>query len=471
MFFQILSHASLLVRSGGATLLTDPWLIGSCYWRSWWNFPPVAPELIENLKPDYIYITHVHWDHFHGPTLKRFSRTTPIVIPLERSSRTRRDLNAMGFSNVIELPHAKSLALSGAFKITSYQFSPWGDSAVVIEAERVSLLNANDAKFMGLPLGQILKNHKPFDFAFRSHSSANDRICYQSTDEGEARARDEDPMLYAQSFFNFMEKVKPKYAVPFASNHCYLHKDVYHLNSIIETPARVQDYLNAVGGFTSTQLQVMVSGDSWDSEKGFDIHNDNWFSDRETHIQRYRQQKMAKLEATYALEDNTRLRLGEVEKYFQRFFKVVPMFLKGSFKNKPIILCARHGGGADYFKVDVHKSTVCQITEAELIPSSIQFETAALILRKAMALNMFSHIGISKRVAYKSREKDARHIRKFNELLAAYEYEALPLRRLFSLRTLRVYARRWREIILYAQLLTGVLTGKSVHQLEAEHLA
>ena len=138
------------------------------------------------------------------------------------------------------------------------------------------------------------------------------------------------------------------------------------------------------------------------------------------------------------LGSNTRLRLGEVEKYFQRFFKVVPMFLKGSFKNKPIILCARHGGGADYFKVDVHKSTVCQITEAELVPSSIQFETAALILRKAMALNMFSHIGISKRVAYKSRTKDARHIRKFNELLAAYEYEALPLRRLFSLRTLRV---------------------------------
>ena len=88
-----------------------------------------------------------------------------------------------------------------------------------------------------------------------------------------------------------------------------------------------------------------------------------------------------------------------------------------------------------------------------------------------MALNMFSHIGISKRVAYKSRQDDAKHIQKFNELLAAYEYEALPLRRLFSLRTLRLYVRRWREIILYVQLLTGVLTGKTLHQLEAEHLA
>jgi len=32
---------------------------------------------------------------------------------------------------------------------------------------------------------------------------------------------------------------------------------------------------------------------------------------------------------------------------------------------------------------------------------------------------------------------------------------------------LRVYTRRWREVILHAQR----LTGKSVHQLEAEHLA
>src|SRR2546425_1182545 len=145
MFFQILSHASLLVRSGNKTLLTDPWLVGSCYWRSWWNFPPVSPELIENLQPDYIYITHIHWDHFHGPTLKRFSRRTPIFIPLERSRRAWRDLKAMGFTNVNEIPHAKTVTLNDDFKITSYQFSHWGDSAVVIQAAGVTLLDANDA--------------------------------------------------------------------------------------------------------------------------------------------------------------------------------------------------------------------------------------------------------------------------------------------------------------------------------------
>jgi UDP-MurNAc hydroxylase len=88
-----------------------------------------------------------------------------------------------------------------------------------------------------------------------------------------------------------------------------------------------------------------------------------------------------------------------------------------------------------------------------------------------MPLNMFSHIGISKRVTYRSREEDAKHLKKFNELLAAYEYEVLPLRRLFSFRTVRVTGRRWREIILYVQLLVGMLAGKSIRQFETEQLA
>ena len=68
---KFLSHASAIVSSNGKSLLMDPWLIGSCYWRSWWNYPPIKPELIINLNVDAIYITHIHWDHWHGPTLKK----------------------------------------------------------------------------------------------------------------------------------------------------------------------------------------------------------------------------------------------------------------------------------------------------------------------------------------------------------------------------------------------------------------
>ena len=101
MYLQVLSHASLLVRHQERTLLIDPWLLGSCYWRSWWNYPPVDPKLYRDLKPDVIYLTHIHWDHFHGPSLRRFPRTTTIVIPYERSTRMRRDLERMGFARIV----------------------------------------------------------------------------------------------------------------------------------------------------------------------------------------------------------------------------------------------------------------------------------------------------------------------------------------------------------------------------------
>src|SRR6516164_11760703 len=82
MKFTILSHAGLLVEHAGTRLVCDPWLLGSCYWRSWWNFPEPDPELIAELRADYIYLTHLHWDHFHGPSLRRlFHPATRVLIP------------------------------------------------------------------------------------------------------------------------------------------------------------------------------------------------------------------------------------------------------------------------------------------------------------------------------------------------------------------------------------------------------
>ena len=38
MILQTIGHASILLRNkkNEPVLLSDPWLLGSCYWRSWW---------------------------------------------------------------------------------------------------------------------------------------------------------------------------------------------------------------------------------------------------------------------------------------------------------------------------------------------------------------------------------------------------------------------------------------------------
>jgi UDP-MurNAc hydroxylase len=177
MEFQVLSHAGLLIRSRHTTLVCDPWLVGSVYWRSWWNYPPVSKDLVESLHPDFVYLTHIHWDHFQGVSLGRFDPATTVFVPKSPSDRRMvGDLTDIGFSGVIEVAHGESVRLDPGFTITSYHFGPCPDSVLVAECEGVTILNANDAKVMGRPLEQILEGHAPIDFVLSSHSSANSRV-------------------------------------------------------------------------------------------------------------------------------------------------------------------------------------------------------------------------------------------------------------------------------------------------------
>ncbi len=43
---------------------------------------------------------------------------------------------------------------------------------------------------MGLTLKQITRKHRPIDFVFRSHSSANERLSYEIIDEPETPVDD-----------------------------------------------------------------------------------------------------------------------------------------------------------------------------------------------------------------------------------------------------------------------------------------
>jgi len=474
MRFQVLSHACLSVQAAGKTLVSDPWLVGTCYWRSWWNYPPVKQELVDQLKPDWIYLTHVHWDHFQAPSLRKFPKDTQILIAYERSPRVKADLEAIGYKNIRELPHGKTVTLSPGLDVTSYQFSsPFGDSALVVEADGVTLFNANDTKFVGGPLKQILKRHGPIDFAFRSHSSANDRVCLHYTDaeQTEDERFYEDPELYITNFVNFVEKVKPRYAIPFASNHCHLHKDVYALNSYVMNPSLVKEYVDTHDVFPDTKLQIMVSGDSWDSEKGFDISEHTYYTERDAHIERLLEENTEVLEKYYEKEDRTNVKLKDFERFFGKFNKGIPGFFKKKLKDKPIIFRAVNNNKRICVEVDVYKDTIREIDEASIGQDAIVYEAPAIVMKSALALNMFSHAGISKRVNYYCRKQDEPTLKLYTRLLECWEYDVLPLSKLFSMRTVRSYWPRWRELLFYVQAAMMMLSGKSARDVEQKFLS
>jgi UDP-MurNAc hydroxylase len=459
MKFQVLSHAGLLIADQSKTLVCDPWIVGSTYWRSWWNYPPVSPELLASVKPDYVYLTHIHWDHFHGPSLRRFDRATPILVPKGHLGRLRKDLKTVGFKNVIELRHGEAFDLTPNFRIFSYQFFPMPDSGLVVECEGVTLFNANDSKFMGLPLAQIVKRHPRFDFVFRSHSSANSRLCFEITDDPEIPV--DDPSGYIRSFAAFAQKTKARYAVPFASNHCYLHRETIHLNNTIQTPFAIKDHFEQEG-IKSPEVAVMLSGDWWSSQDGFhqDPNGRRFFQERDKCLAEYLEKQRPTLEAFYEREARTTVTLKEMERYFSGFLASLPAVVRRVYRGHPVRYHLTAGDKTFLYEVDIADRKVTAVEPGTELKPMAEIHMSALIMKHAMAAKFCAQISIGKRVKYKVTTRTRQHILLLEFLMNLYESELLPVRKWFRYRFLETWVLRWREVMLYLRIMTDRMRSR-----------
>ena len=465
------SHACLEIRTNSASLLVDPWLLGSCYWRSWWNYPPVKNGTIKNIFPSIIYITHVHWDHWHGPTLKYFlDKNVQIVTHDEPNKRSYRDLKSFGFKNIKILKHGESWSFSD-ITITPYQFGLFlNDSAVVIETPQLKLLDANDCKIAGQSLEQIKNKHGLFDFALRSHSSANDRICYSI--EGSETIFD-NPLHYTKSFKLFMDNVKPRFAIPFASNHCHLHKDVFHFNDYINDPFKLRKEINRLGGLVNSNMEIMLSGDSWSKANGFDINSDNikYFKEKDKYLLEYQKSSSKLLDKYYESEGKKRLGKRTI-KVFKSQLDSIPKLFKLRLKNWKFVINVT-GGTKEYFlKVQAYNSEIIEVDQNLFKSSKAKVIIPVDVFNSAVNQNMFHHSGISKRNRYIFSDRD--NLKKWeimNGLLEKVELEVFPLKGDYMKNVMFGYFRRWREVIVYFQAFWLARKGMKMYDIQEKILS
>jgi hypothetical protein len=144
---QTLGHASIaLYRDGAAPLLlTDPWLVGSVYWRSWWlqNYPDEA-TLDWLAGAANVYITHEHPDHFHTPSIRRLAPAPRYLFPALTERGYLRYMRQHGYRAAI-VPPGDWQVLSDGVALLSWPL--WNDdSLVLIDTPAALILNFNDAK-------------------------------------------------------------------------------------------------------------------------------------------------------------------------------------------------------------------------------------------------------------------------------------------------------------------------------------
>jgi UDP-MurNAc hydroxylase len=451
MKFTILSHAGLLAEHNGVSVVCDPWLIGSCYWRSWWNFPEPDPRLIENLRPQFIYLTHLHWDHFHGPSLKKFfdPRTT-ILVPKVPTLRMVQDLNWLGFHDVVEIPHGRSHPLGTDFELRSYQFGLTVDSAAVISGGGYTLFNCNDCKFFGLPLRQVLRDYPKIDFIFRSHSSASPvPLCVENHEKllpvNDASYDSADQFARCAIFTG------ARYAVPFASNHCFLHAETRHFNSTATTPdlARKRYIHIAAQAGVGTECVVMPPGSSWSDSAGFDIAPFD-FGHRQNYVDILLERNAAKLSAHAAAEVEAAADFHAFKTYFDQFLRAVPWLIRRR-KLSTLAFRVRDSQGPHHWRIDPMRGEIAVMEEAPT--DCVVFEVHAAVLNDCARLKMFSVWSASKRIKIHLPSADAlRHANLWFTLLDLYEVDLLPLYKNLSLRALGVRLRRWREPVEVANI-------------------
>jgi UDP-MurNAc hydroxylase len=427
-------------------LIVDPWLIGSCYWRSWWNFPEPPPELIGDLRPDYIYLTHLHWDHFHGATLKKlFPTTTRILVPKVNTTRMLDDLRWLGFRNLTEIPHGDSIKLAPDFTLGSYQFNFLSvDSALLLSVGGRTILDCNDCKHFGLPLRQITSTAPRIDFVLRSHSSATPiPYCIEGYKTMFPEMRSQQN--YIEEFSRFALHIGARYAIPFASNHCFLHKDTIRFNHTAVCPDDVQSsYLRlAAKAGIQSECVVMAPGSSWSEESGFNVIPFD-YSSREAHIQSLLERHSAELAAQYEKEAAAIADFTAFRAYFEGLIRSIPWLVR-RWLGARVVFRTTDPNGEHNWLVDLASADVEEIGASTGHPV---IETPPLVLNDCAKIHMFSAWTPSKRLRIHLSSRDQlRPVMIFLVVLDLYELGILPLRKNLSFRAVTVRLRRWREFV------------------------
>ncbi len=104
MEIKHISNSFITVYEGKTILSCDPW-VGITADNAWLSYPHYkkGKSILNNIKPNFIYISHLHGDHLDQPTLKKYkNKNVTIIIKKFKSPRLKNKIKEAGFKNIIE---------------------------------------------------------------------------------------------------------------------------------------------------------------------------------------------------------------------------------------------------------------------------------------------------------------------------------------------------------------------------------
>lgn len=146
MRLSYLGHAGFVIEHSGLRILIDPWF-SSAFFQSWFPYPDnrFLMDRVLEMEFHYLYLSHIHEDHFDRDFLKQVDKRIPVICPNFRSRSEARQLKELGFTDVTRLDHGATIALGPDISATMLlDMSQKEDSALFVEVPGCRFLDLND---------------------------------------------------------------------------------------------------------------------------------------------------------------------------------------------------------------------------------------------------------------------------------------------------------------------------------------
>jgi hypothetical protein len=147
--FETLGNATIqLFADGRPVLVTDPWLVGTCYFGSWALDHALTERQIDNaVTSEYVWISHGHPDHLHHESLDLFAKGQKFLLPDHYDGEIRKFLIDKGF-DVTVLKYREWFQVSPTIKVLCLD-NINQDAILVAKLGDALLIDQNDSPTSG----------------------------------------------------------------------------------------------------------------------------------------------------------------------------------------------------------------------------------------------------------------------------------------------------------------------------------
>jgi UDP-MurNAc hydroxylase len=260
----LVSHASVVIESHGVRIWTDPWLSGKVFNESWSLFPPAAfdPAMLDGI--DYLWISHIHPDHFHIPSLnslsQEFKRRVTVLFQDNHADRLFEVLEKCGYRNFQVLPNRKQVKLGEHTAVYCYGAGTLDSCLGVIEPEGC-LFNVNDSRLNATDCRRVKAELGRIDTVLSQFSLA----VYNGFQPRESHLTRGAAAVLEKIFGNHVD-LGAKVTIPFASLMRFSLVDNRYMNAFANRPSDVWDFARRRG----LGAAILFPGDTYDSSTSYD---------------------------------------------------------------------------------------------------------------------------------------------------------------------------------------------------------